>query len=183
MDCLDIYHFFTFVFRNWTEEQTKALRQSSLTIPPTAHNYWGCIAEAVPGKTAFECQTKHYESVVSSKNASQCTDGNTSSTNGKKRGRHPTAREQFSRYLQNVAGNVDIPSKVLEETSKMNGDDLFQVRIFESDHKTYIYIYINLNFIALCFVTLVIIHIRAAVQISNTQTPYVVFLFNMLITG
>ncbi len=78
--------------------------------------------------------------MVSSKNASQCTDGNASSTNGKKnskkRGRRPTAREQLSRYLQNVAGNADIPSMVLGETSKMNDDDLFQVRIFKSYHKT-----------------------------------------------
>ncbi len=106
----------------------QVLRQANRVIPPTTRNYWGCIAEAVPGKTAYECQAKHYESVVSSKNnAPQYTGGN-ASTNDKKRCRRPTAREQFSRYLQKAVDNADVPSTVLGKTS--DGDDLFQVRIF-----------------------------------------------------
>ncbi len=167
--------FLNFCFRSWTEEQTNALRQSSLDIPPTTHNYWGCMAESVPGKTAFECQTKHYESVISSKNVTQCTDVNALSANnkknGKKRGRRPTAREQFSRYLQMVGGNAVIPSTVLEDTSKMNADDLLQVRLYCRWHAN-IYIYLWES-IAFCFVVLVI----ARISDAQTRPPCVCFPF------
>ncbi len=106
----------------------KALRQAILAIPPKTRNYWGRIAQTVPGKTAYECQAKHYESVVSSKkHAPQYTSRN-ASTNDAKHSRRPTAREQFSRYLQKAVENAHVSSTALGKTS--GGDDFFQVRIF-----------------------------------------------------
>ncbi len=109
----------------------KALRQANLSISPAARNYWGRVAEAVPGKTASECQAKHYEPVISSKSDLQCTTTcKNTSTNVKKRKKRPTAREKFTRYLQKATSNVDdTPSTALGEMSKVDGDDLFEVRI------------------------------------------------------
>eukprot|EP01116_Phalansterium_solitarium_P019645 TRINITY_DN557_c0_g1_i1.p2 TRINITY_DN557_c0_g1~~TRINITY_DN557_c0_g1_i1.p2 ORF type:complete len:936 (+),score=310.96 TRINITY_DN557_c0_g1_i1:4520-7327(+) len=115
--------------KDWTPEEVRRLHHARDSVTPQAKNFWQQVSSLMPGRTAEECQAKHFESFATpheksrkSKRAQASASTEESPFQADERGRVFQNRNKDKRKIRNV----------IKRAEKGHADDVFDATPYKA---------------------------------------------------